>query len=132
MEAVVGNFVFLAPPLSRAHCVFPYFLPPPPYFLPPPLRPPPPLTSSPPPAVQIHRQFRKPLVVFSPKNLLRHPKCKSGLYEFDDEADDAGIVGVRFKRLIMDDTGIVPKVGFRVWVRAGESGIGFRVDSSAS
>lgn len=58
---------------------------------------------------QIHRQFRKPLVVFSPKNLLRHPKCKSGLYEFDDEADDAGIVGVRFKRIIMDDTGPMPK-----------------------
>lgn len=58
---------------------------------------------------QIHRQFRKPLVIFTPKNLLRHPKCKSGLYEFDDVADDAGIVGVRFKRLIMDDTGALPK-----------------------
>ncbi len=44
---------------------------------------------------QIHRQFRKPLVIMSPKNLLRHPKCKSGLYEFDDKADDAGIEGVR-------------------------------------
>lgn len=58
---------------------------------------------------QVHRQFRKPLIVMSPKNLLRHPKCKSPLWEFDDEADDAGIVGVRFKRLIMDDTGIMPK-----------------------
>ena len=48
-------------------------------------------------------------MVFSPKNLLRHPKCKSGLFEFDDEADDAGIVGVRFKRIIMDDTGLMPK-----------------------
>lgn len=37
---------------------------------------------------QIHRQFRKPLIVFSPKNLLRHPKCKSPLAEFDDEPDD--------------------------------------------
>lgn len=27
---------------------------------------------------QIHRQFRKPLIVMSPKNLLRHPQCKSG------------------------------------------------------
>lgn len=27
---------------------------------------------------QIHRQFRKPLVVMAPKNLLRHPACKSG------------------------------------------------------
>jgi len=58
---------------------------------------------------QVHRQFRKPLIVMSPKNLLRHPKCKSPLYEFDDLPDDAGIVGVRFKRLIMDDTGAMPK-----------------------
>lgn len=58
---------------------------------------------------QIHRQFRKPLIVASPKNLLRLPKCKSFLWEFDDVPDDAGIVGVRFKRLIMDDTGVLPK-----------------------
>eukprot|EP00197_Chlamydomonas_leiostraca_P002032 CAMPEP_0202857420 /NCGR_PEP_ID=MMETSP1391-20130828/366_1 /ASSEMBLY_ACC=CAM_ASM_000867 /TAXON_ID=1034604 /ORGANISM="Chlamydomonas leiostraca, Strain SAG 11-49" /LENGTH=1038 /DNA_ID=CAMNT_0049536215 /DNA_START=20 /DNA_END=3136 /DNA_ORIENTATION=- len=58
---------------------------------------------------QVHRRFRKPLIVMSPKNLLRHPKCKSPLDEFDDHAEDAGIVGVRFKRLIMDDTGVLPK-----------------------
>ena len=52
--------------------------------------------------VQIHRQFRKPLLVVAPKNLLRHPEAKSGLWEFDDKADDKGILGVRFKRLIMD------------------------------
>lgn len=52
--------------------------------------------------VQIHRQFRKPLIVVAPKNLLRHPDAKSGLWEFDDKADDKGILGVRFKRLIMD------------------------------
>ena len=51
---------------------------------------------------QIHRQFRKPLLVFSPKNLLRHPAAKSPLKEFDDIPDDKGIQGVRFKRLIMD------------------------------
>ena len=33
---------------------------------------------------QIHRQFRKPLVVMSPKNLLCHPQVKSGLWEFDE------------------------------------------------
>ena len=53
-------------------------------------------------ALQIHRQFRKPLLVLAPKNLLRHPEAKSGLWEFDDKADDKGILGVRFKRLIMD------------------------------
>ncbi len=52
--------------------------------------------------MQIHRQFRKPLLVVAPKNLLRHPDAKSGLWEFDDKADDKGILGVRFKRLIMD------------------------------
>ena len=52
--------------------------------------------------LQIHRQFRKPLVVIAPKNLLRHPQAKSPLAEFDEVADDKGIVGVRFKRVIMD------------------------------
>lgn len=31
---------------------------------------------------QIHRQFRKPLVLMTPKSLLRHPMCKSDLEEF--------------------------------------------------
>ncbi len=62
-----------------------------------------------PPTSQIHRQFRKPLIIASPKSLLRHPKCKSPLTEFDDVPDDAGIVGVRFKRVIMDDAGAMPK-----------------------
>lgn len=42
--------------------------------------------------------------------LLLLPQAKSGLYEFDDQADDVGIEGVRFKRIIMDDTGLLPKV----------------------
>lgn len=105
-------------------------------------------------ASQIHRQFRKPLIVMSPKNLLRHPDCKSPLAEFDEVRccllavtcikicvlscarhvaghlqtvivhtkpavscfqfdtclstvpqvpDDKGIIGVRFKRLMMDE-----------------------------
>ncbi|PKI62089.1 hypothetical protein CRG98_017462 [Punica granatum] len=33
---------------------------------------------------QIHRDFRKPLIVMAPKNLLRHKDCKSNLSEFDD------------------------------------------------
>ena len=53
---------------------------------------------------QIHRQFRKPLVIFTPKNLLRHPLAKSKLADFDELPEDVGIQGVRFKRLIMDET----------------------------
>ncbi|CAA6661772.1 unnamed protein product [Spirodela intermedia] len=53
---------------------------------------------------QIHREFRKPLIVMSPKNLLRHPKCKSNLSEFDDVQGHPGFdkQGTRFKRLIKD------------------------------
>lgn len=53
---------------------------------------------------QIHRDFRKPLIVMSPKNLLRHKDCKSNLSEFDDVAGHPGFdqQGTRFKRLIKD------------------------------
>ncbi|KAL3629978.1 hypothetical protein CASFOL_026290 [Castilleja foliolosa] len=53
---------------------------------------------------QIHREFRKPLIVMSPKNLLRHKDCKSNLSEFDDVEGHAGFdkQGTRFKRLIKD------------------------------
>nr|CAD1822076.1 unnamed protein product [Ananas comosus var. bracteatus] len=53
---------------------------------------------------QIHRDFRKPLIVMSPKNLLRHKDCKSHLSEFDDLVGHPGFdkQGTRFKRLIKD------------------------------
>ena len=51
---------------------------------------------------QVHRDFRKPLIVVSPKNLLRHPKCVSPLTDFDDEVSSETEQGIRFKRLIMD------------------------------
>ena len=40
---------------------------------------------------QLHRQFRKPLVMFAPKNLLRHPLAKSPLAEFSEAARDKDI-----------------------------------------
>ncbi len=55
---------------------------------------------------QLHREIRKPLVVFTPKSLLRHPKCISPLEDFtkggfreviaDEQADPAKV-----KRVIM-------------------------------
>ncbi len=38
---------------------------------------------------QIHREFRKPLVVMSPKNLLRLPAARSPLSDFDDKGKDS-------------------------------------------
>lgn len=54
--------------------------------------------------IQIHREFRKPLIVTAPKNLLRHKKCISNLSEFDDVKGHPGFdkQGTRFKRLIKD------------------------------
>ncbi|KAH9603415.1 hypothetical protein KSS87_022982 [Heliosperma pusillum] len=53
---------------------------------------------------QLHREFRKPLIVMAPKNLLRHKECKSNLSEFDDVEGHPGFdkQGTRFKRLIKD------------------------------
>ena len=43
---------------------------------------------------QLHRKFRKPLIVFTPKSLLRYPKCVSTL----DEMAKGGGVNVILKR----------------------------------
>lgn len=59
--------------------------------------------------MQIHRQFRKPLVVFAPKNLLRHPLAKSPLTDFDDQPDDKGIV-VSVLGLSLKGAGVVMAV----------------------
>lgn len=54
---------------------------------------------------QIHRDFRKPLIVMSPKSLLRHPRCKSPLAEFNDREGTPGFEkrGTRFRRVINDE-----------------------------
>ena len=51
---------------------------------------------------QVHREFRKPLIVMSPKNLLKHPHCKDSLDNFDDDAENDRLAQIRFKRVIMD------------------------------
>ena len=46
---------------------------------------------------QMHRPFRKPLVIMSPKSLLRHPMAKSEASEF--------MGGAHFKRILSDRNG---------------------------
>ncbi len=49
---------------------------------------------------QIHRRFRKPLVLMTPKSLLRHKKCVSPLSELTD--------GSSFHRVLWDDAETAP------------------------
>ncbi|WP_343557503.1 2-oxoglutarate dehydrogenase E1 component [Sphingobacterium sp.] len=54
---------------------------------------------------QLVREFRKPLVVFTPKSLLRHPKVVSPLKDFTDAAfqeviDDANVAAKDVKRVL--------------------------------
>ncbi len=54
---------------------------------------------------QFKRDFRKPLVVFSPKSLLRHPLCVSPLEEFTsggfrEVIDDVNVKTAKVKRVV--------------------------------
>jgi 2-oxoglutarate dehydrogenase E1 component len=52
---------------------------------------------------QIHRPFRKPLVLMTPKSLLRHKRCVSPLFEFGP--------GSSFHRVIWDDADMKVREG---------------------
>ena len=51
---------------------------------------------------QLVRPFRKPLVIMSPKSLLRHPLCVSPIADFEE--------GTRFREVIDDAGAVVKKV----------------------
>jgi 2-oxoglutarate dehydrogenase E1 component len=59
---------------------------------------------------QLHREFRKPLIVFTPKSLLRAPKCVSPLEDFTEG---------KFQKVI-DDTYADPKKVKRVLFCSGK------------
>lgn len=54
---------------------------------------------------QLARPFRKPLIVMSPKSLLRHPECVSPLKDF--------VEGTRFQEVI-DDSEVGPRSGKKI------------------
>jgi len=54
---------------------------------------------------QIHRPFRKPLIIFTPKSLLRHPRCVSPIGEltegkFREVIDDASAKPDKIKKVV--------------------------------
>jgi 2-oxoglutarate dehydrogenase E1 component len=61
---------------------------------------------------QMHRGFRKPLVIMTPKSLLRHPMAKSEASEFIGEA--------HFKRILSDRNGAEDKDTRKVILCSGK------------
>eukprot|EP00696_Hemimastix_kukwesjijk_P006091 gnl/Hemi2/17707_TR5840_c0_g1_i1.p1 gnl/Hemi2/17707_TR5840_c0_g1~~gnl/Hemi2/17707_TR5840_c0_g1_i1.p1 ORF type:complete len:1038 (-),score=383.14 gnl/Hemi2/17707_TR5840_c0_g1_i1:38-3151(-) len=49
---------------------------------------------------QIKRDFRKPLVIMSPKSLLRHPRCVSDLQDMDDSPTTGTTKQIHFMRVL--------------------------------
>eukprot|EP00735_Rhodelphis_limneticus_P009011 TRINITY_DN2468_c0_g1::TRINITY_DN2468_c0_g1_i1::g.8967::m.8967 TRINITY_DN2468_c0_g1::TRINITY_DN2468_c0_g1_i1::g.8967 ORF type:complete len:1010 (-),score=333.22,sp/Q54JE4/ODO1_DICDI/49.38/0.0,Transket_pyr/PF02779.19/1.4e-64,E1_dh/PF00676.15/1.9e-62,HrpB4/PF09502.5/0.3 TRINITY_DN2468_c0_g1_i1:885-3851(-) len=52
---------------------------------------------------QIHREYRKPLIIMSPKALLRHPQCVSPLSEFGQDQQFHRVLPEVAKDLVADD-----------------------------
>ena len=52
---------------------------------------------------QIHRDFRKPLIVMTPKSLLRHKKCVSNIEDFNKKNS--------FHRILLDHADVDKKSG---------------------
>lgn len=55
---------------------------------------------------QLHRPFRKPLIVFTPKSLLRHPRCVSTIHDlstgkFQELIDDDSANSAKITRVIV-------------------------------
>ncbi|HAW50713.1 MAG TPA: 2-oxoglutarate dehydrogenase E1 component, partial [Flavobacteriales bacterium] len=55
---------------------------------------------------QMHRNFRKPLIVFTPKSLLRHPRAVSKLDEFTkggfkEVIDDADVKATEVRKIVL-------------------------------
>ena len=55
---------------------------------------------------QMHRKYRKPLIVFTPKSLLRHPKAVSNISEltkggFKEIIDDASVKATDVKKVLL-------------------------------
>jgi len=68
---------------------------------------------------QIHRGFRKPLVIMTPKSLLRHKRCVSPLYELSE--------GSSFHRVLWDDADMKVREG-RTDVATGRAEIPLAAD----
>jgi 2-oxoglutarate dehydrogenase E1 component len=64
---------------------------------------------------QMHRTFRKPLVLFTPKSLLRHKLAVSKLKDFGP--------GTSFHRVLWDDADLGPEYGLSTTKLAADDGI---------
>jgi len=70
---------------------------------------------------QIVRKWRKPLIVMTPKSLLRHPKCVSILDEFAPGGGaDLGRDGVSRFRRVLDDPAVGPDAARRILLCSGK------------